>query len=359
MLMTTAPKKVLLLSRYDSLGASSRVRYLQYISQLEAQGWTVEVSALFSNDYIEALYDGSGRFRHAVQGYLKRLVVLFKAWRFDILILEKELLPFLPAWLERVLANLNIPYVVDYDDALFHRYDLNPHLLVRTVLGRKIDAVMHNAAVVIAGNEYLAERAYMAGARRIEIIPTVVDTQRYQPSELDVDSTPVIGWIGTPKTSRYLKMLLPTFEKLQKELQVRFFAVGARNGDFSKSLIEVIPWSEDTEIASIRSFSIGIMPLTDSPWERGKCGYKLIQCMACAKPVVASPVGVNSEIVEPGINGYLAGTPEDWYHYLYKLLVSPNLRYQMGLKGRQKVVNWYSKQAQAPRLFNVLESLAK
>lgn len=208
--------RVLLLSRYGDLGASSRVRYLQYLGDFQERGWTVEISPLFSNAYLEALYGGTGRFRETVVGYVGRLYALLRARKFDVLIIEKELFPFLPAWFERVLSGLGVPYVVDYDDALFHRYDLNRRAVVRAVLGRKIDAVMRHAALVIAGNEYLADRARAAGARSIEIIPTVVDTERYRPVAERVEGPLVVGWIGTPKTSYYLETLLPMLPSCTK-----------------------------------------------------------------------------------------------------------------------------------------------
>lgn len=151
--------RVLLLSRYAVLGASSRVRYLQYLSYFRAQGVEVAVEPLFSDDYVRALYEGGRRWPNVFSGYWRRLLALFHARRFDVLIIEKELFPFLPAAAERFLRASGVPYLVDYDDALFHRYDQHGNPLVRGLLGRKVDVVMRQAAVVVAGNPYLAERA--------------------------------------------------------------------------------------------------------------------------------------------------------------------------------------------------------
>ena len=343
--------RVLLLSRYGDLGASSRVRYLQYLDDFEAHGWTVEVSPLFCNAYVEALYAGRGRARYTLRGYAARILALVRARQFDVLVIEKELFPFFPAVAERLLRSMGVHYVVDYDDALFHRYDRHPRALVRWLLGRKIDAVMQNAAVVVAGNDYLADRARRAGAPRIEVIPTVVDTERYQPRQHAANEMPVVGWIGTPNTSRYLQPLLPVFEVLQKEFSVRFVAVGARPEDFAGTPVETRPWSEETEVDSIQQFDIGIMPLEDSPWERGKCGYKLIQYMACGLPVVASPVGVNRQIVVPEENGLLANTPDEWKRALRSLLnMEAAKRHAMGKAGCKQARDWYSLRVQAPRL---------
>ena len=352
--------RVLLLSRYAVLGASSRVRYLQYLSYFRAQGVEVAVEPLFSDDYVRALYEGGRRWPEVFSGYWRRLLALFHARRFDVLIIEKELFPFLPAAAERFLRASGVPYLVDYDDALFHRYDQHGNPLVRGLLGRKVDVVMRQAAVVVAGNSYLAERARKAGAKDVEIIPTVVDTEHYTLAGKRPKGPPVVGWIGTPQTSRYLLPLIPVFEQLRQAMPVRFVAVGARAEDFAGTPVEAWPWSEETEVASIQSFHIGIMPLDDTPWERGKCGYKLIQYMACGLPVVASPVGVNEEIVSHGENGFLANTLEEWKQSLERLVgMDPATRAAMGSVGRTRVERWYSLQIQAPRLLEALRKAAR
>ena len=347
--------KVLLLSRYGPLGASSRVRFLQYLPYFRSQGVEVKVKPLLSDSYLRALYNGGSRWREVLKGYAGRILALLGARRFDVVIIEKELFPFMPAIAERLLGLIGVPYVADYDDALFHRYDCHANPWVRRLLGQKIDSVMLHAATVIAGNNYLAERAYRAGANRVEIIPTVVDTERYQPKQKAVGEVPIVGWIGTPQTSRYLKPLLPVFESLKNEMPVRFVAVGANPEDFEGTPVEAWPWSEETEVESVQQFDIGIMPLVDSPWERGKCGYKLIQYMACGVPVVASPVGVNREIVVSDKNGLFADSVGEWDKALRTLLnVDSKVRKRMGGAGRARVVEWYSVQAQASRLLNEL-----
>jgi glycosyltransferase involved in cell wall biosynthesis len=320
----------------------------------------VSVVPLFSDAYLQTLYQGGLSWREVLTGYGRRLLVLLRVRHFDVVIIEKELFPYLPAVVERLLGAMSVPYVADYDDALFHRYDRHPSGLVRGMLGRKIDAVMRHSAVVVAGNEYLAERARQAGASRVEVIPTVVDTARYLPRQGSAKDIPVVGWIGTPNTSRYLLPLLPVFEALRREMSVRFVAVGAREVDFDGTPVEALAWSEDTEVASIQHFDIGIMPLEDSPWERGKCGYKLIQYMACGLPVVASPVGVNLEIVVPEENGLLADTPDEWKRVIRRLLQGgASVRESMGRFGRNRIEGWYSLQTQAPRFLETVRKAVR
>jgi len=342
--------RVLLLSRYGRLGASSRVRSLQYLPFLESKGWQVDVNPLFSDNYLQSLYSGQSRGLQVLVGYWQRLKVLLYARRYDLIWIEKEAFPFMPALAEWLLAKAGVPYVVDYDDALFHRYDKHRRWLIRLILGRKIDSVMRHAALVIAGNEYLAERARTVGAQCVDIVPTVVDLTRYKVVHSDSNHPLVVGWIGSPSTSHYLPIIAPIFETLSKEFDVRFVAVGASEESVGGLPMEAKPWTEETEVQSIQGFDIGIMPLVDDPWERGKCGYKLIQYMACGLPVVASPVGVNWQIVEHGTNGFLAQDLHEWEQALRCLLNDQNLRQRMGAKGRESVEAWYSLQVQAPRL---------
>ena len=151
--------KILLLSRYGRLGASSRVRSLQYLPFLSKGDMNVDVEPLFSDEYLEALYGGNTRWKMVLAGYLHRLKILVNIKKYDLIWLEKEIFPFLPAVFERFFNVLGVPYVVDYDDAIFHRYDQHHSWLIRVLLGRKIDAVMRHASLVITGNAYLAERA--------------------------------------------------------------------------------------------------------------------------------------------------------------------------------------------------------
>lgn len=351
--------KVLLLSRYGRMGASSRVRSLQYLPLLESKGWQVDVSPLFSDSYLQAFYSGQPCRIQVIAGYWRRLKVMIRAGRYDLIWIEKEAFPFMPALAERLLFKVGVPYVVDYDDALFHRYDKHHSWLIRSLLGRKIDAVMRHATLVVAGNEYLAERARATGARRVEIVPTVVDLTRYEVVQSASNDSLIVGWIGSPATSHYLLAIGSVYESLVREFDVRFVAVGASDEEVKGLPIEVWPWSEETEVQSIQAFDIGIMPLVDSPWERGKCGYKLIQYMACGLPVVASPVGVNGRIVEHGANGFLAQDLHEWEEALRRLLYDQNLRRRMGTKGRERVEAWYSLQVQAPRLEELMRGVLR
>jgi glycosyltransferase involved in cell wall biosynthesis len=354
----TRALRVLLLSRYGRQAASSRVRSYQYLPYLRELGIHVESRPLFDDRYIQHLYRGRRRLATPIlAGYARRLWQLATVPRFDLLWIEYELFPWLPAWFERLLARMGVPYVVDYDDAIFHRYDSHRSPLVRRILGRKIDQVMRGARLVIAGNDYLAERAQRAGASRVERIPTVVDLDRYRVPTPSENGRYTIGWIGQPLTVPYLQLVRDALAEVCSVTGARVTLVGSGPVTLDHVPVDVRPWSEDSEVAELQQFDVGIMPLRDAPWERGKCGYKLIQYMACGLPVVASPVGASRRIVEHGVNGFLASDGAEWVQAL-RALRDPALRTRMGTAGRATVEDGYCVQVFAPRLASLLRQCA-
>ncbi|MCR6702439.1 MAG: glycosyltransferase family 4 protein [Dokdonella sp.] len=353
--------RLLMLTRYGPLGASSRLRSLQYLPALRAAGIETEVSSLLDDGYVRGLYTGHIAPAGVAAAYLRRWRRLRHADRYDLIWIEKEAWPWLPGWLERALLGRGTRLVLDYDDALFHRYDSHRSRWVRTVLGSKIDGLMRRADLVTAGNDYLAAHARAAGCRHVARLPTVVDLTRYPlPSPRAPDGrTVVVGWIGSPSTAGYLRAVAKPLASLQAAGRIRCVAIGARPDQVEGTPFEAVPWHESTEAEQLRQCDIGIMPLPDGPWERGKCGYKLIQYMACGLPVVASPVGINVELVADGERGWLAAHDTQWSEAIARLAADPSLRRRMGEAGRALIERHYSLQVQAGRLIELLRLTAR
>ncbi|MFA7420478.1 MAG: glycosyltransferase [Melioribacteraceae bacterium] len=352
--------KILLLPRYDISGPSSRYRFFQYIPFLENSGWEVTVKPLLSRNYISFLFEKrSLPLREIIFGYFCRVSQLLRKNNYDIIWIEQEAFPWLLPLLEKVLIRSKTKLVADYDDAFFHRYDLHKNFLIRTMLGRKIDMVMNSADLVLAGNEYLAERAKTNNAKRIEIFPTVVDTDKFFNSGIKKDYSFTVGWIGSPSTARYLHLIEEALFQLYQKGNVRFVFIGAGNIKFDNFPITIIPWNEKTEIEEISKFDVGIMPLEDGPFERGKCGFKLIQYLSCEIPVVGSPVGVNDKIIQHGVNGYKAETTEDWIKYLTILKEESDLRKKMATEGRKLIIQDYSLENNSKRLIDLFNNITK
>jgi glycosyltransferase involved in cell wall biosynthesis len=345
--------RVLALTRYGALGASSRLRFMQYFQSLKEGNIQIEWCPLFDDAALVSKYQhGQYKLTTTVASYVNRISVMLKRHAFDLLWVEKEALPWCPLWLEAALLR-GVPYVLDYDDAVFHNYDLHRIGIVRTLLGKRLDHLMANATLVVCGNAYLAQRALNAGATWVERLPTVIDLYRYShPTEhqrFATDDLPRIVWIGSPSTVKYLGLLNQSLQSLAMRRPFVLRVIGA-NFMLEGVRVECAPWSEATEVSAISECCMGIMPLLDSAWERGKCGYKLIQYMACSLPVVASDVGVNAEIIQDGVNGFLAQSSEKWTDYMLRLLNDPSLRHQMGQLGRQRVENHYCIQKTGPEM---------
>lgn len=357
--------RILILSRYDSLGASSRLRFLQYVPYLESAGAEVSVVPLLDNAYLQLLYKSEtktlNKFKMSgsvVSGYFRRIFTVLNCKKFDVLWVEKELFPFLPSIFESLLKKIGIPYVIDYDDAIFHNYDLHRSQIVRLFLGNKLDSLLSGASAVTAGNGYLAAYASRGGANNVHIIPTVVDINNYRATPETRDDVFRIGWIGSPSTAQYLSLIAEPLRRVAQIRKIVLVTIGAGSLELPGVPIERHDWSLDMEAKLLESIHVGVMPLRDSPWERGKCGYKLIQYMAAGRPVIASPVGVNSEIVSSDV-GMLACNNDLWFDALINLADQPIFRQQLGKSARTRVEQTYSLQVTAPKILYILEDAAQ
>ena len=342
------------------MGASSRLRFHEYIHYLNSNGINVDLAPFFNNDYLENLYKHNNRnILYLISRYFKRLYKLISVNRYDCIWIEKEIFPWVPLLCERLIANINLPIVVDFDDAIFHRYATHRYAFVRKFLGKKIDNIIQFATLVTVGNNYLAMRSEMAGAKRVEIIPTAVNLNKYLYQKKPCDNDFRIGWIGTPLTQKYIQIIKNPLQKLSADPKTKLSLIGTNNIKLNGIKTEIIEWKEDTEASAINSFDVGIMPLLDTPWEQGKCGFKLIQYMACARPTIGSPVGVNKEIISHGIDGFQASTIDEWIQALQILRSDKNLRERMGKMGRSKVERKYNVDVIAPRLEKMLREAAR
>ncbi|HVQ07448.1 MAG TPA: glycosyltransferase family 4 protein [Allosphingosinicella sp.] len=352
--------KILALTKYDVRAASTRQRFVQYVPYLSAHGIEVEISPLLGDAYLRNLAQGVSTSRAGIlPRYLGRARRLLRK-DFDLLWVQYDVFPYLPSLFERLAGLGGKPIVCDFDDAIFHLYDQHKRALVRRFLGSKLAPLLSRAAACICGNAYL--QAYAARwCPNSVVIPTVVDTERYLPAprKADRQARPVVGWIGSPTTWANVEPLLPTILPLLAELNADFHVVGAGPAARGIAGVTAIEWAEDREIAAVQAMDIGIMPLLDRPFQRGKCGYKLIQYMACGLAVVASPIGVNRTIVEDGATGLLADGPGDWARALRRLIADPELRRRMGAEGRRRAVAHYSLASQQGILLETLRAAAE
>jgi len=348
--------RVLGLSLYGPQAASHRVRLSQFQSGLAASGIDLQIQSLLDDAYLQSRFlGGRPSLRGLLAAYGRRIRVLRKADRFDLVIVHCELLPFLPGWLERQL--LQTPFLYDFDDAFFLKYRYGRLCLLYPLLGAKADRLMAAAVAVTAGNAGLL--AYASQFNSIHcLLPSVVDTDHFCPAGPSLTTRLgqpfTVGWIGSPSTAPYLQLLVEPLQELARERPTRLLVVGGSAPAIAG--VEVIeqPWSLEQEVPLIQQFDVGVMPLPDTPWARGKCAYKLIQCMACGIPVVASRVGANVEAV-PNSSGILVESPEQWLAALRRLASDSKLRQRMGVAARQWVEHRYSLRSALPVLTGVIQ----
>lgn len=346
---------VLGLALYGQKAASHRYRLSQYKKGLSELNINLQVYHLLDDDYLESKFSEKPFSKiKLLLGVIRRLILIFSAKKFDVTILHCELLPFFPGWLEAFI--LPKPYIFDFDDAWHLRYKLDRSKIFKIFLENKVDKVIENASAVHAGNSYLAKFASKHNTI-VNIFPTVLDTEVYKPDSKSKNNIFTIGWIGSPTTAPYLESLINPLTALGSEGPVALHVIGGKAPEISNIEIHEIPWSEDTEVENINKFDVGVMPLVDDEWAKGKCAFKLLQYMACGLPVVASKVGANIEVINPE-SGFLVCNDQMWLKSLRQLRDNPNLRNQLGYAGRARVEQFYSLRSNLPVLAQTIRDLA-
>jgi glycosyltransferase involved in cell wall biosynthesis len=348
--------RVLGLAFYGSWAATTRVRLAQYQEPLRQYGIDLEIRSLLGDWYRDGRRTASSVIAMATPRMLsamtRRMFDGLDARQFDKVLLTREVLPLVPARLEQAL--LGRPFIYDLDDANYLLYRLKGPTPRIPFARNKIDELIRRAEAVTAGSATLATYTYALNPQT-KVLPSVVDTNRYYVERQSRKDHVVIGWIGSPSTSKYLSALVAPLARLGRRTNIRLRIIGGRAPSIPGVITEEHPWSESHEISQLQSFDVGVMPLHDDEWSRGKCAFKLIQCMACGVPVVASPVGANNDVVTPEC-GFLADGESGWFDSLKALVEDEGLRTSMGRCGRARVEGSYSLSVMAPRLAGVLSS---
>ena len=354
---------VLLFTKYESLGASSRVRCLQYINYLKEYNVNIDVMPLITNEMLEERFASKKShsiFKSARQ-ILKRIYHTRNVAGYDIVWIQKEFLPNMPYVVESFFLKSAKALILDLDDAEFLKYQKG---IRKFFLNKKYSSIAKSFNSVVVGNDYLSERIQSWGGSTI-LIPSVIDYHEYQNVGINtetvcVDSKFVIGWIGSPSTEKYIDMLVPVVEKFAASIDasVEFHLIGASKGMQKKSKhIRVFEWKKETEVSRLSRFDVGVMPLELSEWEKGKCSFKAIQCMAAGKPVVVSPTQANCELVENKVNGFVAETPDEWFKAFENLFYNNEVKVAMGQVNKKKIKDNFSVQSQVSRLNNLFSNV--
>ena len=356
--------RVLFVTQYGPSMASSRTRVFQYLPYLHSQGVETRVITVVP----DGSTSGSGllatrspwrKIFYYIHTWWRTLLCGWRAWRSsldcDLLFVQKVIFP----WPVRVLLRLRRPRVLfDFDDAIFTSEIRGRHwtaALKERRNRRGLPGMLKLAEGAVVENGYTG--SYAARYCRVTRITGPVDTGAIRPPAggRRAGETLIVGWIGSASSAQYLDLLRKPLARLGKRCPgIRLRLVGAASWSCEGVPVETKDWKLEEESGDLAGFDIGIMPLTEDPWTLGKGGYKLLQYMASALPVVASPVGINAEIVVDGVTGYLARTDEEWEEKLLALAADPELRARMGRKGRERVQAEYSLASQQGKFLEFL-----
>jgi glycosyltransferase involved in cell wall biosynthesis len=329
---------------------SQRFRFEQYLDQLSTQGYSYRTQSFLSYKAWTTLY-GKGKIAAKtfalVLGFLKRLRAMFLLPSFDYIFIHREAAPVGPPIFEWIIANVFRKKIIyDFDDAIWLTDKKNESALERFIRFRsKVGLICTWSYKVSCGNEYLCTYARQFN-KNVVLNPTTIDTERlHYPESLQSETSHQIhiGWTGSHSTLKYLKEIEDVIAELEQQHQtLHTIIIADRKPDLKIDRLVFIPWSKDTEVNDLRRIDIGIMPLPDDEWTKGKCGFKALQYMALEIPSVVSPVGVNTQIIEPAVNGFYATTKAEWISALEMLITNVALRNTIGKNSRKKIMDHYS-----------------
>ncbi len=350
------PLRVLVLLPYPTDKVpGQRFRIEQWVPHLQREGLEVTFSSFLAPAAMDVLY-GKGRslskIRETLRGYLRRVRVLRDLGSYDIAFIHREAALLGSAQMERFVAR-RLPIVYDFDDAIYlgPTNTVNPWAAWLRDSG-KTEALCRLARHVTVGNETLAVYA-RPRANAVTVLPTTIDTEAYVVRDRRPNKRPVLGWSGSLTTLPYLASMSDTLLSLRQRIDFELRVIGGAL-QIPGLDVQSRPWRAENEVEDLQELDVGIMPLPDDPWTRGKCGLKALQYMALGIPPVVSPVGVNTEIVRHGQNGFLASTPEEWVERLAGVLADEELRGRLGREARITVEERYSARVHAPRLAKIL-----
>ncbi|GHT64217.1 glycosyl transferase [Bacteroidia bacterium] len=338
--------KILFLPKYNIDGASSRYRTYQYLHLFRKNNIKCIVSSFFLLGHVKN-HRKCPLFNYLLFPFcaLRRTIILPYCFFVDLIIIEKEITPYFPPMFEFLLRIFKRKFLLDYDDAVYYCYKDNPNIFIKKLLSKKIDTIMSLASGVITGSPSLTMFASQFNAKVLEI-PTSIDIDNYILYNSMESNIFIIGWIGSFATSQYIDTIEEALLSFLQQTENTYLHLIGYKGNLAKknSRIKIIPWSSDTEITELQKMNVGIMPLDDTPFAHGKCGFKLIQYMASQKPTISTPFEANIKI-DSGNGNLFASTQNDWLVALLECYKNYEKYKQIGIENWRKVYDFYTIQS--------------
>lgn len=352
--------KILFIVPYSSEGASSRYRVEQYLPYLRREGIGYDIRPFAFEKFYKILYVKGKYFIkifYFVIALLNRIFDIVRLYRYDVVFIHREACPIGPPVFEWLVYKFKKQIIFDFDDAIFLQ-NYNPINSIYKILKlpSKTNSIIKMAQTVIVANKFLEEYAFRFN-KNVYVIATPIDTDKFNISKRNNSGRLTIGWIGSPTTAVYLKIIYGAMQSLGRKYDFIFKIVGADQNIYIPGVVvENQEWQIDREISDFQSIDIGIYPLPDTLWAKGKAGFKAIQYMACGIPVIASPVGITKEIICDGTNGFLAQDENDWISKMSRLIENSDLRINIGLEGRKTVEEKFALRINSPKYMEIIKS---
>lgn len=340
---------------------SQRFRIEQWNPYLESQGITLDFLPFFDPAFLKILPQPDmviSKSLRLIKASFRRCLESIKIRKYDAVLIHRAACLAGPAWLERIISLLNCPIIYDFDDAIFY---LDTHPANRYFgwlkFPGKTGTICRLSSHVVVGNNYLAEYARQYN-KKITVIPSSVDIDAYSTRyKRELHERVVVGWTGSSTSQSHLEGFAPLLRELLQQRDVELQVISDRKPELPGVPVTWHRWSPETEISDLARFDIGIMPMPDDQWSRGKCSMKALLYMAMGIPTICSAVGMNREVIQHGENGFLATTNHEWLNCLNALIDNIALRQRLGQAGQQTVENYYSTRHCAMRFANVIREV--
>ena len=353
--------KVIFLVPYPiHVAPSQRFRFEQYFELLQSHGIEFEIQSFIHQKTWKILYQPGNHFFKIfgiLGGLIRRLKIMARIRQFDWVFIHREAAPIGPPVFEWVISRLLKKRIIfDFDDAIWLPNTSKANSVASLFKSHhKISRICRWSYKISAGNQYLADYARKYNSR-IVVNPSTIETDHYHNQVKDqYTEETIIGWTGTHSTLKYLQMVMPVLQKLEAVYHFTFIVIADKKPDIKLKNYRFVRWNHKTEIDDLLRFNIGIMPLQDDAWSKGKCGFKALQYMSLGIPAIASPVGVNKQIIDQGENGFLCASEDEWYDKLRLLIKEPDLRYLMGQNGRKKILEHYSVKSNTGNFLSIFQ----
>lgn len=355
-------KKVLILCLHrPNRSPSQRFRFEQYIDYLSENGYSFDFSYLLNAEDDKIYYAPGkmmGKMRIVLASIFKRLGEVMRTKQYDLVFVQREAFMLGTAFFEKAIAK-KVPMIFDFDDSIWLQTVSEANKKLGFLKNAsKTSKIIQHSKLVFAGNEFLAQYAKQFNDN-VVIVPTTIDTEVYQSQRTESNGKVCIGWSGSFSTIEHFETAIPALKRIKEKYKdkVYFKIIGDGNYYCKELETQGFPWKADSEVKDLSEIEIGSMPLPDTEWAKGKCGLKGLQYMALGIPTLMSPVGVNSEIIQNGENGFLPHNEDEWVKYISMLVEDEQLRGRIGEAGKKTVDGHYSVHAWKDSYLNYFNQL--